>query len=115
MAPCSHWTTHDLVCSQIKGFDIKGTQFFRFTTPLTEDIVSLAVAGSSLFTFTSTSVTIFDETTERCTYTAPENITATAVAPLLSVETWWPLIGCHDRSIKVLHNDRVAQVIPLSR
>lgn len=99
-------------CKQIKGYDVKGAQFFRFTTPLTEDITSLAVAGSSLFTFTSSSVTIFEETQERCTYTAPEAITSSAVAPLLSAETWWALIGCNDRSIKVLNNDKVAQVLP---
>eukprot|EP00892_Ulva_mutabilis_P000350 jgi/Ulvmu1/10315/UM060_0117.1 len=113
MGPSQRDKTFVAEGSVIKGYDLKGTQFFRFTTPLTEDITSLAVAGSTLFTFTSSCVTIFDETTERCTYIAPEAITATAVAPLLSAETWWALIGCHDRTIKVLNDAKVAQEIPL--
>jgi Bardet-Biedl syndrome 7 protein len=99
-----------LIVLQIKGYDAKGSQFFRFTTPITDDIKHICVASTCLFAFTDTSVTIFDETTERCCYTAPEKITAATIAPLVSADTWWPLVACQDRTLKVLNDTKVVQV-----
>ena len=100
---------------QIKGYDKVGTQFFRFTAPVAEDIVHVCVAAKTLFALTEMSVTTFDESMERCSYTAPERITAATIAPLLSADTWWPILACHDRTLKVMNDSKVAQVCGISR
>ena len=101
---------HESAVLQIKGYDAKGSQFFRFTTPITEDIKHICVAGTCLFAFTDMSVTAFDETHERCCYTAPEGISTATIAPLASAETWWPILACNDRTLKVLNDTKVVQV-----
>jgi hypothetical protein len=95
---------------QIKGYDSKGTQFFRFTTPIAQDISHVAVAGTSLFVFTDFSMTIFDETAERCCYASPDRINAVAILPLGGPTSWWPLIACQSRVVRVLNDKVVVQV-----
>lgn len=107
------------ICStavlQIKGYDKVGTQFFRFTAPVAEDVKHVFVAGKRLFALTELSVTTFDESIERCSYTAPEKITAATIAPLLSADTWWPILACQNRTLKVMYDGKVAQVCGISQ
>jgi hypothetical protein len=41
---------------------------------------------------------------------SPESITVATIAPLSCADSWWPLIGCSDRTIRVLDDTRVVQV-----
>ena len=97
---------------QVKAYDRKGTQFFRFTTPITEDIIHLEVYNTNLFAFTEYSMTVFEETAERAFYLAPEKINCATVVPLFGPNNWAAVIGCQDRCIRILNKAEVVQVLP---
>lgn len=97
----------------MKGFDRKGVQFFRFTTPITEDITRLEVVNSLLFVFTDYSVTSFEETMEKSFYMAPERINCATIMPLLPSGGWSAVVGCQDRCIRLLNAQQVLQVCRL--
>ena len=101
----------EVVNTQVKGYDKKGTTFFKFTTPLTEDIQSLAVAGLNLFTFCEYSLTHFHETTESSFYLAPERINCSCILPLSSPTEYNAVLGCADRVIRVMEGKKVIQEI----
>jgi hypothetical protein len=98
------------VALQVKGYDRKGAQFFRFTTPLTEDILHLEVVDTQLFVFTESSCTRFEETTEKSSYVAPDRINCACILPLKVNEHWVAAIGCQDRCIRVVHGTSILQV-----
>jgi hypothetical protein len=95
---------------QVKGFDRKGAQFFRFTTPITDDIMHLAVANTHLYVLTAYVLTIFEETSEQGSYVAPERINAIAMLPLGGAGQWCIALACQDRVIRLLNHTKVVQV-----
>lgn len=93
----------------MKGFDRKGAQFFRFTTPLTDDILHLAVSNTFLHVLTEHSMTIFEETVETGSYDAPERVNAIAMVPVSGPDQWCIALACQDRIIRILHLTTVLQ------
>lgn len=95
---------------QVKAFDRKGVQFFRFSTPVSSDIIHLEVVNSTLYAFAEYSVTVFEETTEKSFYLAPERITCATIVPMRGTDGHMAALGCQDSCIRLLDGNQVVQV-----
>ena len=107
----AHVTALVKLCTsmQVKAFDRRGAQFFRFTTPLTDDITNLEVIDTRLFVFTDFAAMVFEETTEKAFYTTQERINCSCVVPLKVNEAWVALIGCQDRCLRIVDGTALLQ------
>lgn len=99
-----------VTCVQVKAFDRKGVQFFRFSTPVSSDIIHLEVVNSTLYAFAEYSVTVFEETTEKSFYLAPERITCATIVPMRGTDGHMAALGCQDSCIRLLDGNQVVQV-----
>lgn len=75
----------------------------------------LEVVEAQLYIFTQLSFTMFDETKEVSSYTAPDRITCACILPLSVSGTWVAALGCKDKCVRLVEGAHVLQVCTLTR
>lgn len=100
--------------TNVEGVNRKGKQFFEMNTNMTDNVNVVAVQDTKIFASANYTYNVFDNEKEIAHLMMPAPINSMCLAPLTDRSSGLrTLLGCADRVIRVVHEDKVLETVPL--